>query len=322
MRVAVTGGSGFVGSHLVPLLLDAGHEIRVIGRGARPVTLPQGLSMTFGNVITGEGLKDAFKDADVVVNLVAVIRNRGVQTFTSVNAQGTAHVVDAARQAGVRRLVHLSAIGADPDPTFPYLCSKWQGEQWVRGSGLEWVILRSSVIFGERDGFFSQLAKALSLPAPFLVIPGDGSAAFQPISADDLSRCLVAAVEDGDRSGKTYELGGPEQLTLDEITLAVAEAIGKEWFGISRRRPLHMDPRMIRPGAVLMEKFMPDPLVTAQQLDMLAKPNVATVDAVSTNFGFEPRPMGPNLGYLKKVKGFPFNLLDLGTARMHQSAPR
>jgi NADH dehydrogenase len=304
------------------LLLDAGHEIRVIGRGARPVTLPQGLSMTFGNVITGEGLKDAFKDADVVVNLVAVIRNRGVQTFTSVNAQGTAHVVDAARQAGVRRLVHLSAIGADPDPTFPYLCSKWQGEQWVRGSGLEWVILRSSVIFGERDGFFSQLAKALSLPAPFLVIPGDGSAAFQPISADDLSRCLVAAVEDGDRSGKTYELGGPEQLTLDEITLAVAEAIGKEWFGISRRRPLHMDPRMIRPGAVLMEKFMPDPLVTAQQLDMLAKPNVATVDAVSTNFGFEPRPMGPNLGYLKKVKGFPFNLLDLGTARMHQSAPR
>lgn len=322
MRVAVTGGSGFVGSHLVPLLLDAGHEIRVIGRGARPVTLPQGLSMTFGNVITGEGLKDAFKDADVVVNLVAVIRNRGVQTFTSVNAQGTAHVVDAARQAGVRRLVHLSAIGADPDPTFPYLCSKWQGEQWVRGSGLEWVILRSSVVFGERDGFFSQLAKALSLPAPFLVIPGDGSAAFQPISADDLSRCLVAAVEDGDRSGKTYELGGPEQLTLDEITLAVAEAIGKEWFGISRRRPLHMDPRMIRPGAVLMEKFMPDPLVTAQQLDMLAKPNVATVDAVSTNFGFEPRPMGPNLGYLKKVKGFPFNLLDLGTARMHQSAPR
>jgi NADH dehydrogenase len=322
MRVAVTGGSGFIGSHLVPLLLDSGHEIRVIGRGARPVTLPQGLSMTFGDVITGEGLEEAFKDADAVVSLVAVIRNRGVQTFTSVNAEGTAHVVDAARQAGVRRLVHLSAIGADPDPAFPYLFSKWQGEQWVRGSGLEWVILRSSVVFGERDGFFSQLAKALSLPAPFLVIPGDGTAAFQPISADDLGRCLLAAVEDGDRSGKTYEIGGPEQMTLEQITLAVAEAIGKEWFGISKRRPLHMDPRMIRPGAVLMEKVMPNPLVTAQQLDMLAKPNVATVDAVRANFGFEPRPMRPNLGYLKKAKGFPFSLLDQGMARMHRSAPR
>jgi hypothetical protein len=83
-----------------------------------------------------------------------------------------------------------------------------------------------------------------------------------------------------------------------------------------------MDPRMIRPGAVLMEKVMPNPLVTAQQLDMLAKPNVATVDAVRANFGFEPRPMRPNLGYLKKAKGFPFSLLDQGMARMHRSAPR
>jgi NADH dehydrogenase len=322
MRVAVTGGSGFIGSHLVPLLLDSGHEIRVIGRGARPITLPQGLSMTFGDVVSGEGLEDAFRDADVVVNLVAVIRNQGRQTFTSVNAEGPAHVVDAARRAGVRRLVHLSAIGADPDPAFPYLFSKWQGEQWVQGSGLEWVILRSSVVFGERDGFFTQLARALSLPAPFLVIPGDGAATFQPIAADDVGRCLVAAAQDPERAGSIYEIGGPDQLTLDELTLAVAAAIDKEWFGISRRRPLHVDPRMLRPGAVLMEKVMPNPLVTPQQLDMLAKANVAAVDSVKANFGFDPVPMRPNLGYLKKAKGWPFSLLDQGTARMHQSAPR
>jgi len=184
------------------------------------------------------------------------------------------------------------------------------------------VILRSSVVFGERDGFFSQLARALSLPAPFLVIPGDGAATFQPIAADDVGRCLLAAAQDPERAGKIYEIGGPDQLTLDELTLAVAEAIDKEWFGISRRRPLHLDPRMLRPGAVLMEKVMPNPLVTPQQLDMLAKANVATVDSVKANFGFDPVPMRPNLGYLKKAKGWPFSLLDQGMARMHQSAPR
>ncbi|MHB1527059.1 MAG: complex I NDUFA9 subunit family protein [Candidatus Dormibacteria bacterium] len=317
MRVAITGGSGFVGSHLVPLLLESGHELRVIGRGARPVTLPPGLSVTFGDVVTGEGLEEAFRDADVVVNLVAIIRAKGVQTFASVNSRGTANVVQAAQRAGVQRLVQLSAIGAGPDPTFPYLFSKWQGEQWVQGSGLEWVILRSSVIFGEGDGFFTLLAKAISLPAPFLVIPGDGTAVFQPIAADDVARCLGAAVEEPQRAGSIYEIGGPEQLTLEEITLAVAEATGKEWFGIARRKPLHLAPRLIRPGAILMDKLMRNPLVTPQQLDMLGKPNVTTVDAVRAHFGFQPKALRANIGYLKRPKRWPLTLLDQGMARMH-----
>jgi len=322
MRVAITGGSGFVGSHLVAQLLESGHEIRVIGRGARPVALPKGLAVTFGDVVTGQGLEDAFRDADAVVNLVAIIRAKGVQTFTSVNSQGTANVVQAAQRAGVRRLVQLSAIGAGPDPTFPYLFSKWQGEQWVQGSGLEWVILRSSVIFGPGDGFFTLLAKAISLPAPFLVIPGDGTAVFQPIFVDDVARCLTAAVVEPQRSGNIYEIGGPEQLTLEEITLAVAAATGKEWFGIARRRPLHLDPRLIRPGAVLMDKLMPNPLVTPQQLDMLVKPNVTSVDSVSARFGFQPKPLGANLGYLRRPKRWPLSLLDQGTARIQPPGSR
>ncbi|MHB1499860.1 MAG: complex I NDUFA9 subunit family protein [Candidatus Dormibacteria bacterium] len=320
MRVAVAGGSGFVGSHLVPLLLEAGHEIRVVGRGARSTTLPPGLSPTFGDVVTGEGLEAAFEGAEVVVNLVAVIRNQGVQTFASVNANGTKNVVRAAQSAGVRRLVQLSAIGADPDPLFPYLFSKWQGEQWVQASGLEWVVLRSSVIFGERDGFFSLLAKAISMPAPFLVIPGDGTAIFQPVAAKDVALCLRAAVEDADRPGHIYEIGGPDQLTLEEITVAVARATGKDWFAISKRHPLHLDPRLIRPGAVIMDKLMRNPLVTPQQLDMLAKPNIAAKNAIQAQFGFEPQRLGPNLGYLRRPKRWPFSLLDQGKARMQPPA--
>lgn len=320
MRVAVVGGTGFIGSHLVPRLLSSGHELRIVARGAAPGRLPHGLAPTFGDLVSGQGLEAAFEGAEAVINLAAVIRNRGVQTFQSVNASGSAKVAAAARAAGVRRLVQLSAIGADPDPRFPYLSSKWQGEQAVRGSGLEWVVLRSSLVFGPGDGFFSLLARALRLPAPFLVIPGDGSASFQPIYAGDLSRCLAAAVQDPGRASHQYELGGPEQLTLEQITLIVARATRREYLGISRRRPLHLDPRLIRPGAVLMERLMPNPLVTPQQLDMLAKPNVATVDSVRSNFGFDPLPLEPNLGYLRRPRHWPFSLLDQGGARLEKKA--
>ncbi|MGH7665884.1 MAG: complex I NDUFA9 subunit family protein [Candidatus Dormibacteria bacterium] len=305
MRIAVVGGTGFVGSHLVAGLLKSGHELRVVGRGARAATLPPGLAPTQGDVISGEGLDQAFEGAEAVVNLVAVIRERGSQTFEAVNANGSANVVAAAAKAGVGRLVQFSAIGADPDPKFPYLLTKWRGEQAVMASTRDWVIVRSSTIFGTGEGFFTQLAKAIALPAPFLIIPGDGTALFQPIHADDVSRCLEAAITEPARSRQTYEIGGPDQVTLEEITKEVARVTDKEWFGISKRRPLHLDPRMIRPGAMLMEKALPNPLITADQLDMLAKPNVTRVDAVMTDFGFQPRPMWGNLDYLKRPRRWP-----------------
>jgi len=305
LRVAVVGGTGFVGSHLVPQLLQAGHEVRVVGRGVRSATLPPGLAPTYGDVVSGDGLAEAFQSADAVVNLVAVIRERGNQTFDAVNAEGSANVVTAATQAGVRRLVQFSAIGADPDPTFPYLLSKWRGEQVVTASSLEGVIIRSSTIFGTGEGFFTLLAKAISLPAPFLIIPGDGTAIFQPIHADDVARCVLAGVEDPGRAGHLYEIGGPDQVSLEQITMGIAQVIDKEWFGISKRKPLHLDPRLIRPGALVMDKLLPNPLVTPQQLDMLAKPNVTRLDAVRTEFGFEPRPMWGNLGYLKRPSRWP-----------------
>ena len=277
----------------------------MVGRGVGSTTLPPGLEPTYGDVVSGEGLEEAFQSADAVVNLVAVIRERGLQTFDAVNAQGTVNVVNAATRAGVRRLVQFSAIGADPDPNFPYLLSKWRGEQAVTASSLEWVVIRSSTIFGERDGFFAALAKAISLPAPFLVIPGDGTAVFQPIHADDVARCLLAGIEEGGRSHQLYEIGGPDQVTLEQITIAVARAIDKEWFGISKRKPLHLDPRLLRPGAVVMDRMLAHPLVTPLQLDMLAKPNITRLDAVRTGFGFEPRPMWGNLGYLKRKSRWP-----------------
>ncbi len=305
MRIAVVGGTGFVGSHVVAGLLEAGHELRVVGRGERSAALPPGLQVTHGDVVSGEGLEQAFEAADAIVNLAAVIRERGNQNFLTVNAEGPARVAAAAQRAGVRRLVQISAVGADPDPAFPYLFSRWQGEQGLIATDLEWVILRSSVVFGRGRGFFDQLARAISLPSPFLVIPGDGRALFQPIAAQDLARCLRLCVEDPERARQVYEVGGPEQLTLEQLTLEVARAIDREWFGISRRRPLHLDVRLIRPGALLMAKLLPDPLVTPQQLDLLGRPNATRLDAVRSCFGFDPVPVRGNLGYLRRPRRWP-----------------
>ena len=300
MRIAVTGGTGFVGGEVVRTLLLAGHELRVVGRGVRQPRLPDGLRLTFGDVVTGTGLDDAFAGADAVVHLTAVIRERGPQTFAAVNAQGTATVVAAAERAGVRRLVHLSALGVDPDPDFPYLASKWQGEQAVRGSGLDWVVVRSSVIFGPGDGFFGQLAGALRVPSPFLVIPGDGRALFQPIAVGDVARCLRAAVEEPARRHHVYEIGGPQHLTLEQIMGAVAAATGHDEFLLGPRRPLRIPVAALRPLGALMDRLLPNPPVTAQQLALLARPNATSLDAVPAAFGFDPAPLATHLATLRR----------------------
>ncbi|HUY60680.1 MAG TPA: NAD-dependent epimerase/dehydratase family protein [Candidatus Dormibacteraeota bacterium] len=299
MRIAVTGGTGFVGTEVVRTLLLAGHELRVVGRGVRQAPLPDGPRLTFGDVVTGAGLDAAFADADAVIHLTAVIRERGPQTFAAVNAQGTATAVAAAERAGVRRFVHLSALGVDPDPAFPYLASKWQGEQAVRGSGLDWVIVRSSVIFGPGDGFFRQLAGALRVPSPFLVIPGDGQALFQPIAVGDVARCLRAAVEEPARRHQVYEIGGPEHLTLEQIMRAVAAATGRDWFLFSPRRPLRVPVAALMPVGALMDRLLPNPPVTAQQLALLARVNATRLDAVPAAFGFDPEPLATHLQSLR-----------------------
>ncbi len=299
MRIAVTGGSGFVGSHLVPLLLADGHEVRIVGRGVRRGTLPDDLRASFGDVLTGEGLADAFQGADCVIHLVAIIRERGRQTFAAVNGEGTRNVVRAAELAGARRLVHLSALGVDPDPTYPYLASKWQGEQWVRGSAIEWVILRSSVMFGPGDGFFSQLARAVRLPQPVIVVPGDGTALFQPVAVSDVAHCLLAAATDPERAHHTYDLGGPEHLSLEALMRQVATVAEADWLLASPKRYVHVPLELLRPLARLMERLMANPLVTASQIDLLGRPNVTALDAIPTGFGFRPTALAGQLAYLR-----------------------
>jgi NADH dehydrogenase len=294
VRVAITGGTGFVGSNTARALLGAGHEVVLVARGSRRVAPREGLTVVRADVIAGTGLADAFARCDAVVHLTAVIREKGKQTFDAVIRRGTENVVAAAKDASVAHLLYFSAIGADPDPRFPYHYAKWMAEQAVRASGLGFTTLRSSLIFGPGDGFFTTLCGLVRYSIPVVPIAGDGGALFQPISIDDVVRCIVMSLERGPAMS-TIEIGGPELLSYEGIVDIIHDAIGA-----GMRIKVHVPVPALMPVAAVMDKVLPNPPVTPAQLRMLARSNITRIDAVRHAFGFSPTPFSTNAGYLNE----------------------
>ena len=293
MRVAVTGASGFIGRHTVARLLLARYEVRALisERPDAAKELPgggAGMDVRRADVRIRETLRDAFEGVDAVIHTVAVPTERK-QRFAEVNVGGVAHVVDEARRAGVGRIVHMSAIGADPASPYPFLRSKGKGEALVTGSGVSHVVLRSSLLFGEGDDFFPRLVFTLLFPV--VPVPGNGKSRFQPVHVDDIAQALVAAVARPEIAG-IHEVGGPEPVTYDEMLAETMRATGK------RRLTLHVPVPLMKPPALVMGLVMPDPPVTTAQLDLLAVDNTPRPNALEPVFGVKPRQFHGALDYL------------------------
>jgi uncharacterized protein YbjT (DUF2867 family) len=227
MHVLVTGGDGFIGRYLCTELDERGHEITVLSRDPDESVLPARADTVSGDVTDPDTLEGAFEGVDAVVNLVALsplfIPSGGNEAHERIHLGGTEHVVAAAAAAGVERIVQMSALGADPEGPTHYIRAKGRAEEVVRDSDLEWVIVRPSVVFGE-GGEFVSFTKKLTPPlvAP---LPGGGKTRFQPIWVKDLVPILADCVADDDRAGETYELGGPERLTLKQIAKLVRGSV-------------------------------------------------------------------------------------------------
>ncbi|MDP9274002.1 MAG: complex I NDUFA9 subunit family protein [Chloroflexota bacterium] len=296
MRVAVTGANGFVGRHVVAQLLLREHDVRALisERPGAEKELPNSeggnLEVRRADVRKPESLRGAFENIDAVVHTVAVPTERR-QKFAEVNVAGVAHVVAEAQRAGVRRIVHMGALGADPVSPYPYLRSKGRGEALVTGSGIAHVVLQPSLLFGEGDDFFPRLA--FSLMFPVVPVPGDGKARFQPLHVDDIARALVAAVERPEISG-VHEIGGAEPVTYDEMLAETMRGTGK------RRPTLHVPVPLMKLPAVVMGLVMADPPVTVAQLDLLAVDNTPRQNALEPVFGVHPRPFKGALDYLRQ----------------------
>ncbi|WP_435333708.1 complex I NDUFA9 subunit family protein [Haloarchaeobius sp. TZWWS8] len=228
MKVLVTGGTGFVGQRLCEELVDRGHEVTALARHPDDADLPNTVNTVMGDVSAYESIADAFEGQDAVVNLVALsplFQPPGNTSHDTVHRKGTENVVRACEEHGVGKLVQMSALGADPNGNTAYIRAKGQAEEAVKASSLDWVIFRPSVVFGD-GGEFVSFTKKLTTPV-VTGLPGGGKTRFQPIWVGDLVPMLADAVESDEHVGQTYELGGPEVLTLADVTKLAYAAEGK-----------------------------------------------------------------------------------------------
>lgn len=304
--VLVTGASGFVGSHTVPALIEAGHEVVALVRTERAAdTVTKRLTAAqrsavrtrTGDVTLADTLPPALEGVDAVVHLVAIPRDlRGGADLRLVNTEGTRALVEAMLAAGVLRLVHMGAMGVQDVPDLHYASSKAKAEALVREAGLDWTILKPSLQFGPGDGFFNIIADLVRLSPGVVPVPGRGDSRFQPVAVSDVALAVVASLADPSTIRQSIDLGGPRYWTYREITGEVLRALGK------RRLIVPMPVPLIRLVAGVSEAVhLPFPVAT-DQLRQLRLDNIGPLDAIESRFGFAPQPMEGALGYLRRKR--------------------
>jgi NADH dehydrogenase len=291
MRVLVTGGSGFVGRAVVAELRAHGFGIRVLARGTRGVV--DGVETVRGSVADGTGLEEACRGCDAVIHLVGIIAEVGTQTYRRVHVDGTRNLLAAARVAGIRRWVQMSALGTRAGAVAEYHRTKWEAEELVRGSGLEWTIHRPSIVFGPGDGF-AGFFERMSRWSPVLPLIGGGGMQFQPIAVEDVATCFVRALGRTSAVGKTYDLCGRERFTLRAILERVLEVTG-------RRRLLLPVPWAIAGIQAWMAEWVfagilgKTPPLNRDQLRMLREDNIGDPGPMIRDYGLEPSGFGLGL---------------------------
>lgn len=239
MRIAVAGGTGFIGGELCKELHRRGHEVTAISRNRMETDVLEGVGEAEGDVTRPDTLREPFRGSDAVVNLVALSPmtkpRRGEEMHLKVHLGGTENVVSVARDEGVDTVLQISAVGADPEGPTHYSRAKGRAEEAVKRSGLDYVVIRPSIVFGEGSGFTGFLEK---YTPPYLAFLPGADTKFQPIWRGDLVPGLAGSLEDPDLRGRVLEVGGPEEFTLAEMT---------RYFHRSRGRPVKVVPL---PGAV------------------------------------------------------------------------
>ncbi len=274
--VTVFGGSGFLGRHTVRALARAGWRIKVATRHPnmsfflRPLGSVGQIDFVKADVADPEQVAAAVAGADAVINLTGILFQKG-QTFGEVQAEGADNIARAAAAAGVSRLVHVSAIGADAESESSYAVTKAQGEAAMREAFPAAVILRPSIIFGPDDSFFNRFAD-LARYLPVLPLIGGGKTLFQPVFVGDVAAAIVKTLSDDAAQGRTYELGGPTVYSFKQLMQIILEETG-------RKRFLAPVPFFIASIQAFFLQLMPNPMLTMDQVKLLKHDNVVAPTA-------------------------------------------
>jgi NADH dehydrogenase len=287
MKVLVTGATGFVGQEIVRQLPQAGHSVRMLVRDKRPDEGSQrtGVEIHVGNVLDAESLRGALKGIDAVIHLVGIISEVGQSTFENVHVRGTRNIVAAAREQGVKRFVHMSALGTRPNAVSRYHQTKWEAEEIVRGSGLEFTIFRPSLIFGPRDMFVNLFAKIIRR-SPIVPILGRRDAKFQPVGIESVAGAFVKSLTEPRAIGQTLDLAGPEIFTMSEIMDQILAVMRR------KRLKVHVPSVVAQIQAGFLEFLFPKilrkaPPLNREQLIMLQEDNVGTAQPANELFGLK-----------------------------------
>ena len=295
MVVLVTGASGFLGRHVVQELLNHKHEVRCLIHtpGMERVFKNQSVDVYYGDVTDISAIRTACHNVEFVISLVSTVRETSDNSINNVNIDGVANLMEAIRTSGtVKHIVHVSALGAIDNPKYRFLYSKWKGEQEINKSGISATILRPSIILGSRDEFSNMLGAATKL-LPIVPIIGHGRNRFQPIMVDDVSKCVVATLGRGDLAGRTIDIGGPEQLSYNEILNLICTIMGK------RRLKIHIPLWMIWINVFILEILFSRATITRDLLRLLVTRNVADLGTTEVIWGITPAFLGQNMDYLK-----------------------
>jgi len=282
--IFITGGTGFVGRHLIARLLSLGEQARILARGSADIP---GAELVQGDLTDPPSFAGYLKGCRAVIHLVGIIRESGRNTFRRIHVLGTQNVVEACKEAGVTRLLHMSAIGARPDAASRYHRSKWKAEEIVRGSGLEATIFRPSVIFGAGNAFIPQIRDLLRRPVTPVI--GNGMSLSQPIWVEDVVSCFVDALGKPETMRRFYQLGGQETYGFEQLIDLVAEADGVE------KPKIHLPPILVRPVAAVMSRLSPRFPLTPDQLTMLLEDNICDIAEMQEMFGLSPASLRDHL---------------------------
>lgn len=299
MKVFVAGGTGFVGRRVVAKLLEARHEVVCLARNPEKARLPPAVRVVKGDAVEQNGLVDRLKGADAVINLIGIIRSYDASgiTFRKLHVEATENLLKAAQNAGIKRFIQMSANGAAPDGMAEYQRTKFEAEELVKSSGMEWTIFRPSLIFGPppagRMEFCTQISNILRR-FPFVPVFGNGGYRLQPVHLDDVASCFALAVDNPEAVGRIFHLGGGETFSYNTILDIICIAMN-----IPVRRKIFVPWAPVRPLMSLMGTFSFFP-VTDYQIEMLMQGNTVPEMEYPKVFGVSPKEFSSEtLSYLR-----------------------
>lgn len=297
MKVFLTGATGFVGSEVLRQLVAAGHTARCLIRSGSEgkLAVRERVEVRHGDVTEPETLVGALQGCDAVIHLVGIIREFPGQriTFNRMHIEATRNVVEAAESQEVRRYLQMSANGTRENAVSDYHKTKWQAEEAVRASSLDWTIFRPSLIFGPGDAFVNMLADMLR-KLPVMPVIGDGKYRMSPVAVEDVAASFVKALTLQETVGKTFHCCGPASYSYDEVLDLIGSALGKTHVS-----KLHQPVFLMKTAAALFESIPAFP-VTTSQMTMLLEGNVCDPQEWAGAFGITPTPFTEGIKrYLK-----------------------